>query len=353
MQTSSPTAGYERADTPTAPAYVGSGNGSSPPEQFTAGDTANPGTSIEPGEPAILRSVATGMYCRLAALPGTSPVQTGVLCDQHTAAAAAATPLQYTGSGLATSDGIPLVATSAGGPLVLANTTTTAPGPDDDNLAFAHAGAPLPVGVPLNLLSPGACRVSSLTAATNCPITGKGDTLPGRFILSRPDAGTGHIQPGEAMLVKSEQTGKFCRVALIGAQQQVLCDQGTAATATPLTYLGTAGFAYNGQPFVNPGGGVPVYFGPANSSSTTPATFAAPPLLTNTLLHIETGKGFMRIDNLTSYAYSSAGDGTSAAEHFNVADPADPTATKLVESGQPAVLKSATTGMYCRLTQYP
>jgi hypothetical protein len=138
VQTTSPTAGYVRTDSATSPASTGTGDGTTPPEQFTAVNPTSTSSAIEPGDTAILKSEATGMYCRLAPLPNTSPEQIGVLCDQPTPATA--TPLTYTGSGLSTAEGVPLVSSGPGGPLVLANTTTTAPEPDSNTLTFAPTG---------------------------------------------------------------------------------------------------------------------------------------------------------------------------------------------------------------------
>jgi hypothetical protein len=62
-----------------------------------------------------------------------------MLCDQPTAATA--TPLTYTGTGLSSAEGVPLVASGPGAPLVLANTTTTPPAPDSNSLTFTPTGA--------------------------------------------------------------------------------------------------------------------------------------------------------------------------------------------------------------------
>ena len=116
--------GFARVDNSSSPAYPGSGMGSSPAEQFRAYDPSNPtnaSETIAPGEPTILRSELTGQYCRLAPLPSNS-TQIGMLCDQPTPATA--TPLIYTGSGLTSTSGVPLVSSGPGQPLLLANTTT-------------------------------------------------------------------------------------------------------------------------------------------------------------------------------------------------------------------------------------
>ena len=102
-----------RNDNLTNFAYVGSGDGLTPPEIYSAFHPQDPTntTPIAPGETTYLRNAQTGMYCRLTALPSTYPLSItsfsagrgllqscatrGVLCDQPTAATA--TILTYTG----------------------------------------------------------------------------------------------------------------------------------------------------------------------------------------------------------------------------------------------------------------
>jgi hypothetical protein len=183
-----------------------------------------------------------------------------------------------------------------------------------------------------------------------CPANGTGTTVPEQFTLYRPDGGSSPILPGETMIMKSDQTGKYCRITVIGGLEQILCDQDTPATATPFTYTGS-GMSYNGKPLVSPGGGLPSYFGPSGSAP-TPATFVPPPLEPNTPVRISVpSQGFLRVDNLTSYAYCGDGDGTTPPELFYVAQ-AEPAATDLVKGGQTAFLISAATGKYCRLAVY-
>ncbi len=73
-----------------------------------------------------------------------------------------------------------------------------------------------------------------------CPAAGVGDglSLPEQFTPVRPDNTSNPIQPGEPMLLQSEQTGLWCRVVLNGGVSKVQCDQPTRNTATPLTYTG-------------------------------------------------------------------------------------------------------------------
>ena len=136
IQTSSGT--YVRSDNGSSPAYATAGSGETAPEQYLAYDPANPASTdpIQPGDTTILKSVETGQYCRLAPSPANS-TQLVVLCDQPTAATA--TPLTYTGSGLSY-NGVPLVATGPGAPLMLANTTTAPVGSTDEQLTFHLTG---------------------------------------------------------------------------------------------------------------------------------------------------------------------------------------------------------------------
>jgi hypothetical protein len=161
IKTPAPTAGNVRSDSPTAFAYVGSGDGTSLPEQYIAVDPANPSSidPIRPGEAAVMKSAQTGMYCRLA--PTGTGTERGMLCDQPSLAGA--TPLTYTGSGLAL-DGVPLVSTSPGSPLVLANSTSKPLGPTSDDLAFPPAGALQWAADDLQRCPPAAAAASAWTA---------------------------------------------------------------------------------------------------------------------------------------------------------------------------------------------
>ena len=136
IQTS--TGAYVRSDNATGAAYSGTGTGSTAPEQYSVYVPGNVNSSspILPGNTTIIKSLQTGLYCRLAPLPANT-TKLVMLCDQ--ASAAAATNLTYTGVGLSF-NGVPLVSTGAGAPLMLANTTSTAPGPSDASLTFPTVG---------------------------------------------------------------------------------------------------------------------------------------------------------------------------------------------------------------------
>jgi hypothetical protein len=95
----SPNGSYVRSDNSSSPATVGTGTGGTAPEQYLAfhPDNLNSTSPIEPYDTAVLRSVETGLWCRLAPLTSNT-TQIGMICDQPTAATG--TTLTYTGDGL-------------------------------------------------------------------------------------------------------------------------------------------------------------------------------------------------------------------------------------------------------------
>ncbi len=128
--------GYVRNDNLSAPAYVGIGDGTKAPEQYTFYDPADQTstTPIQPGKAAILKSRQTGKFCALKALPTGKQ---GMVCDKNSAADA--TPFEYTGIGLSFNHQ-PLVAVGARSPLVLAGSSGSTPGNADARLAFSPPG---------------------------------------------------------------------------------------------------------------------------------------------------------------------------------------------------------------------
>jgi hypothetical protein len=80
-------------------AYIGSNVTNTPAEQFLAfhPDDINRTSPLDPSDPAIIQSMETGLWCRLAPVPGNENV-TGIICDQ--ASPAGATTFNYTGVGL-------------------------------------------------------------------------------------------------------------------------------------------------------------------------------------------------------------------------------------------------------------
>ena len=255
-----------REDNATSPAYAGSGSGLSPAEQFVAISPTAPNSMapIQPGQTAILQSAATGQYCRLAVLsPGT---EQGMVCDQPTASTA--TPLTYTGSGLSYA-GVPLVASSSGAPLVLANNTSASLGPGSDNLAFSTAGPPLPANTPLAISTGNGSyvRTDNATGAAYSA-AGSGTTAPEMYTAISPSApnSISPILAGQTAVLQSAQTGKYCRLAVLspGSKQGMVCDRSTLAGATPLTYTGS-GLSHQGVPLVSTAPGAPLVL--ANSTT--------------------------------------------------------------------------------------
>ncbi len=109
-----------RSDNASAFAYLGSGNGLSPPEVYYAYHAGNLTlkTPISPGQTLVMSSSQTGLYCRLLPLLSQPSLQ-GMRCD--VADPSAATVMTYSGYGL-TYNGVPLYASLTGGPLVLNST---------------------------------------------------------------------------------------------------------------------------------------------------------------------------------------------------------------------------------------
>jgi hypothetical protein len=126
-----PSGTYVRTDNATSLAYPDTGNGTTAPEQFLAYHASDPGSTalISEGQTALLQSKQTGMWCRIVPNPSNT-TQLGMQCDQPTSSTAM--PFTWLGDGLAV-DGVKLVSTGLGQPLLLANTTTspiTGPGAD-------------------------------------------------------------------------------------------------------------------------------------------------------------------------------------------------------------------------------
>ena len=110
-----------RNDNTTDFGHIGNGNGTTPPEMYTAyhpGNEDNP-ELIHAGETTIFKNIETGLWCRLAPFtPQTTCLTQGMLCDQASPNGAAV--LTYTGTGLAY-QGTPLVQQPVTGTLVLSS----------------------------------------------------------------------------------------------------------------------------------------------------------------------------------------------------------------------------------------
>jgi hypothetical protein len=93
------------------------------------------------------------------------------------------------------------------------------------------------------------------------------------FPLNTLAAGSS-ITAGSKVLVKSVATGKYCRVVAVATRQQILCDA-NIEQATAMDFTGS-GFAYQDQPFTNPGGSLPLYLGgPGTPSQLVPGNSLA------------------------------------------------------------------------------
>jgi hypothetical protein len=265
---------YVNADAASTLAYSMAGNGTTAPEMFTAlkpGDL-NSILPIQAGEPALLKSASTGLYCRLAPNPSSGSGETGMLCDQPTAATAST--IVYTGAGLATSDGVPLVSTGPGAPLLLANTTTVPTSATNSTLGFTPAGPPLPANTPLSIATPPGTgtshvRVDNATGAAYDG-AGSGTSAPEQFIFQDPanPSAIKPMPPGSLVILKSQQTGLYCRLAPVGSSTGMLCDQPTAATASTVIYTGSGLASSEGVPLVSTGPGAPLLL--ANTTTAPP-----------------------------------------------------------------------------------
>jgi hypothetical protein len=267
-------AGYVAANSVTAPATVGSGDGSTAAEQFVAihPDAPTSVLPILPGDTVVLQSVATGQYCRLAPL-STSQNRTGMRCDLPTLAQASR--LSYTGSSL-TADGVALVAASVGSPLLLANSTGIA-GLSPDDLSFPPAGPLLAANSAVNIQAAGGAyvRVDNITAPAFVAY-GTGTSPAEQFIAAHPAApdSTAPIQPGQTAILRSVATAAYCRLVPMPAnttQLGVVCDQPSAATATPLLYSGS-GLSYNGVPLAATAPGAPLLMANTTAAPATPTS---------------------------------------------------------------------------------
>jgi hypothetical protein len=329
----SPNGSYVRSDNSSSPATVGTGTGGTAPEQYLAfhPDNLDSTSPIEPYDTAVLRSVETGLWCRLAPLTSNT-TQIGMICDQPTAATG--TTLTYTGDGLSY-NGIDLVASGPGQPLLLEN-TTTAPvaGPTADNLtitpalsgelaalsfglylswlpcdlpachlaslpaacpkylAASHpclstarltacpppaAGPPLPVDTPLNVLGPSGAYVRTDNATGLAYVgAGNGSTAPEQYVAYHASntSERSPVQPGQTTYLQSEQTGMWCRLAPSpsnATQIGMVCDQPTSATAVAFTYTGD-GLAVDGIQLVAGGPGEPLLLANTTTAPITSGT---------------------------------------------------------------------------------
>jgi hypothetical protein len=212
-------------------------------------------------------------------------------------------------------------------------------------------------GVPHKILSGGNCRVDSATTYMSCP-PGTGTTQPEQFVPYRPDGGLTPIQTGEQLLLKSEQTGLYCRVVSNAAtgKRQVICDQPTLATATPLTYTAT-GFSYNGSPLITDANGG-AYLGAPGSTGThislKPVTPALSTLTSGSSYNLNLGAGTCYIQSVDTYVVcpSTSTSGKNSSEQFVIYSASQVTGA-VISSGSPTLIRSVRTGLFCRSVTLP
>jgi hypothetical protein len=298
---------YVKVDNFSSPAYVSTGNGSSPSETFTFTNPTDPTGPVNPGEPVLVKSEQTGMYCRVAntstttaassartstasshfhtlsrtAQPPpaqrrfqtttTTPASAGMICDVASPSYATnftwtGTTITYNGASLSAPSTSP---TSPTQPATFSNSTTsTAVQP-------TFAGPDIDANQPVTLGTSTGCLAVDNTAQpiyTDSPCS-QNDTSQ-QFLLQPANGSTTAtaIAPGEQTIIKSVETGLYCRVATVGdGQQGLLCDVTNASEATPVTYTGT-GFSYGGQPLASAGIGQPLLVTPGATSSTSGVT---------------------------------------------------------------------------------
>jgi hypothetical protein len=163
----------------------------------------------------------------------------------------------------------------------------------------------------------GICRVDGLTSYMYCPLPGgDGNTTQEQFTPVRPDGGSVPIGPGQATYLRSELTGKYCRVVPVSGRSQVLCDQDATSTATLLTYTGYSLSTAEGRPFLNPGGSSPIYFGdPSARVPAAPLAFtssAAVPVASGAQYNINLAFGNCRTDSASTYVRGRAASAGAA-----------------------------------------
>ncbi len=157
----------------------------------------------------------------------------------------------------------PLVPVGPGGALIV---NGSAGGPN----ALAPAASNLTSAGVYSLLVGGPCRVEGPAAYMVCPAGAQQNDAAEQFVVF-PAGSTGMspgaaLMPGSPVLVKSVQTGKFCRVVAVGGKQQILCDMDSASAASVMDFTGS-GFSFQGQGFANYGSSQPLQLsGPGQGS---------------------------------------------------------------------------------------
>jgi hypothetical protein len=298
---------YVKVDNFSSPAYVSTGNGSTIKETFTFTNPTDPTEPINPGEPVLVKSNQTGMYCRVVNTSTTAasgsrstgstltqsragrlaspPPPSRLLRQTLTTASpsmvcdvlnpAYATNFTWTGTTI-TYNGAPLSAatvnaTTPTSPATFSNSTTNTVAQPTFSGPSVAANTPITIST-----TSGCLAVDSTTypmySASPC------STSPTQQFVLQPANGSttaAEIQPGEQTIIQSVETGLYCRVATLdGGQQGMVCDVSSPSQATPVTYTGT-GLSYGGQPLAAGGAGQALLVSPGATSSTSSLTLEA------------------------------------------------------------------------------
>ncbi len=120
------------------------------------------------------------------------------------------------------------------------------------------------------------------TDSTAAPATvgmGTGTTDPEKYLCynAADQASIAPIQPGDTTILKSMQSGQYCRLAACPAApltKCMLCDQSSAATASAFQYTGS-GLSYDHVPMVSAGPGQPLTMGASVASINSVQLFIA------------------------------------------------------------------------------
>jgi hypothetical protein len=247
------------------------------------------------------------------------------------------------------------------------------------NNTSAHV--PTAAGTAYNINVPGYGNViTSPNGATGANTSARTTSPAAQFYFYNATSPTSPLPlaPGASTIIKSEETGKFCRLVPISAsssrvprnntirQSQLTapagsmlamqCDVTDPAQATPMTYTAN-GLTYNGQPILPVGpGGQMVVVPPGTSTATgtagttiTSITPAGPVVKPGLYITIETADGYLSVPNTgTSMFPNATATGSNPAEQFVLTSPSG-SGTAPIVPGTSTYVQSVATGMYCRV----
>ncbi len=233
---------YIRNDNTTSLAYAGTGDGSTHPEQYIAQPPGGSpsATSIAVGSPVILRSVQTGLYCRI------------VNASSYLRGAAVAT-------------GSSTAAPSSGKPSPSASRTSSKRAPPPTPTPAKHVSrirSEPPTSKVRGLLAESTSATEPAAAAAATPAAAG---------LSRASSQAGSPPPPQRTRLRQLQAqpppSKLLQLQQVITRYGMVADQATAATASVFLYTGNS-LAYNGQQMVATTPGAPLLL----SSTALPPT---------------------------------------------------------------------------------